>query len=337
MVLWVGLLPMGDAVAQCIPPNGLHWFAPALLRMERPQEALDVLRSQARHALPANLDFWLAYGDVEWHHGSRNAALAAYLHVWVNGADEAWLAERLYDGWAEQGAWELAIVLADDAFERLNEPRWLLLMMDAAARANEWDLLRSGLERAQALESLFVDSEIYWLLQGHLAMHDQHHGQAMRAYRRALELQPDSVPLRLQLLVVTLADGLEPDLAELLELWQTEALEQPAYWPVYVLGRLRLGQLESSLDWLERYVLLRPQDYALQADYLLWLEQVDPQRLAPQVRRQILSRLTLVLAPPGAPVDSGKQGVLLRLASIVHAWDPDIAEGDEEAPPQADR
>ncbi|RFO94862.1 hypothetical protein DIC66_21235 [Rhodoferax lacus] len=306
-------------------PTAAMARAHLLLLLERPQQALDELRAERPKVSPEHLDFWRAQGDLEWDYGSRTDALDAYVKVWTSGSTDTHAAERLIAGWAEQGEWEQAVTLAWEAYQRLDQPRWLLLAMDAAARGEQWDLLHRAAARAQDVEARLADSEMYWLLKAHVAAHEQHNDLALEAYRHALTLNPNAVPLRVQLLVMTLADGLEPQLAEQLQQWQAEAQEQSDYWPVFALGRLHLRQLMDSMDWFERQVLIQPQDYRWQADYLYWLGRIDPQTLEPGTRQDILGRMQALLLRQDLPQDKGQAEMLLSLAAVARAWEGDRA------------
>ncbi len=288
-----------------------------LVAMERPGDALDMLQKTQADIAPDEIDFWRASGDLEWEYGSSDRAAHAYRLVWYSGAQDAQVAERLIRVFVEQGETDQAVVIAEQAFKRLDQPRWLLLAMDAASRAGRWDLLRSSASQAQAIQARLSDSEMYWLLLAHSEAHDGHAQDASYALQQASALNPDDVPSRLQLLTAMVDNGLEQALAGHLTRWEADALQQPVYWPVYAMAQLHLGQISESLDWLERMAKARPQDYRRQADYVYWMRHADWSGLDAEAKDTVLHRLTVVLVLPQETPSAERGDLLLALEEVV--------------------
>ena len=301
--------------ASLIAVSAIH-RATLLVTLQRPQEAVTLLREVRERVEATEADFWPAYGDLEWDHGSKDEALFAYLKVWTTGSLNAQVAERLIDSWVERGEPEMAVTIASEAFHRLGQPRWLLLAMDAASRTKRWDLLRSTSVDAQAVESELGNTEMYWLLQAHIAGHTGDAQQALHAYRRALALNPQAVSLRVQLLMMTLVEGSDLELAEQLVQWQTDALHQSDYWAAYALANMRLHQYRESVDWFEKQVHTQSDDFQWQSGYLYMLGKADLKGIEPQTKGEIVGRLRATLLQPGESPKPERRPVLLALASV---------------------
>lgn len=210
-------------------------------------EALEVLRSARVHAVPADKLYWQFYGDQAWDRGLKPEALQAYRTAWAAGPVHAQAMERLIQHYNASGEPMQAIAIGQQAYQRLGEARWLLLAMDAASQASLWDELRALSLRAQANEDKFNRSEMYWLLQAHIANHDADKPRARAAYDQALALNPASVATRAQVLWFEIDQGDPQRLASHLAKWQGDARTQPAYWAAYAVALLQLGRVDESL------------------------------------------------------------------------------------------
>lgn len=237
----------------------------ALLRAAaRPEQALARLRLAEGQATRSDSAYWRLRGDLAWEQSSPVEAAHAYELVRGANGGDALVAERLIHSYHERGEPALAIAMAKQAYERRGEERWLLLAMDAAAQALLWSELRSLADSAQREEHRFAESEMYWLLQAHLAKHERRAEDAQRAYDAALKVNPSSPSARIGALWLGIERDDRQRLAQHLDQWRQDAALEPSYWAPFAVGLLSLGRVSESLPWFGRRAQQRPDD-------LLWL------------------------------------------------------------------
>jgi polysaccharide biosynthesis protein PelB len=165
------------------PVESARLQAEVLTSAKKYIEALEVLAGVRTLAAPGDAAYWQLYGDLAWERGLKSEALLAYRSAWEAGTSNARTMERLIEQYNVNGEAKRAVAVGQQAYQRLGEARWLLLAMDAASRASLWDELRDLLSQAKSEETKFISSEMYWLLEAHIATHD---AQKQRA--RALRI-----------------------------------------------------------------------------------------------------------------------------------------------------
>ncbi len=307
-----------------------HRQARLLARLKRLDQAWALLQQVRAQAKPADTAYWQAVGDVAWARDSRADALQAYRTVWQAGSFNAVAMERLIELHNASEQPQEAIAIGTQAYERLADARWLLLAMDAASQASAWEDLRRLAHLAKTDEKKFAKSEMYWQLQAQLASHDASVPQARAAYRRALALNPASVPSRVQLLWLEIDGGNASQLDSYLRQWQADAQTQPAYWPVYAMALLQLKKPDEALVWFERQQAgTKPQDDLLSLSYAQALEQAGQTEAARRQRSALLPRLKTRLGAADSKNASGQdgkgskgdKGLLLAYASLVREFD----------------
>ena len=290
-------------------------------------EALEVLRSAQVHAAPGDMLYWQFYGDQAWDRGLKPEALQAYRTAWAAGPVHARAMERLIQHYNESGEPTQAIAIGQQGYQRLGEARWLLLAMDAASQASLWDELRALSRQAKADEGQFNRSEMYWLLQAHIANHDADKPGARAAYDQALALHPASVATRAQVLWFEIDKGDPQRLAAHLENWQGDARTQPAYWAAYAVALLQLGRVDESLAWFDKQVAEKPDDFLWQLSYVSLLSRAPPEQQA-RVRQDLLRRLKGRLAAADALPKAQAKALLLAHAGLVRDFEG-AAAGDQ--------
>lgn len=334
--LLIGTLPNAAAAATSqktkpgltSPVESARRQAEILALARKHDEALEVLRSARVDATPADIAYWQLYGDLAWDRESKPEAMLAYRTAWDAGSSNALAMERLIQHYNANGQPQLAIAVGKEGYQRVGDMRWLLLAMDAASRASLWDELRGLSRQAQTDEVKFKDSEMYWLLDAHIANHDGHKPRARTAYANALALNSASVPTRVQILWFEINGGDKQQLGDRLLQWQTDASTDPAYWAAYAVALVQLKRVDESLVWFEKLVREKPDDYLWQLSYVSILSPAgrpdDEQRL----RRGILQRMKRKpVVVDTMPKAEGKV-LLLAYASMVRDFDS-AAAGDQ--------
>ncbi len=313
---------------QTSPVEAARRQAERLSAAQKHSEAWEVLRSARAQASPGDMAFWQLYGDQAWERGAKPEALQAYRTAWEAGSTHAPAMERLIQHYNASGEPRQAIAVGQQTYQRLAEPRWLLLAMDAASQASLWDALRDLSSQAKNDEARFRNSEMYWLLEAHSANHDGHKERARAAYLRALALNPASVPTRAQILWFEIDGGDKQQLEGHLTQWQGDAQTEPAYWSAYAVALLQLKRVDESLVWFDRQARKKPDDYLWQLSYVSALSQAGRPQEEERLRRDILQRLKERLAVVNDMPKSDGKVVLLAYASMVRDFDG-VAAGDQ--------
>lgn len=295
--------------------------AQLLMRAARPGDALEQLRAVRPLATNAETGYWVLLGDLAWQRDLRVEALQAYRVAWDGGTRAAQVAERLMEGNIGRGEVERAILLGREAYQRFDNPRWLLLAMDAAARANRWADLRAMLQAARSKAGQFEPLAMYWMLAAHLANHDGHKGVARAAYERALLLNPRAVPVRVALLWFEIDNNELVPLALLLQKWRNDAAADSAYWKAFAAGMLRLQRVEESLPWFQRQLQLTPDDPEWSLDYASALARAGRAAQALQVRRKVHQTLRAWFSSGDRRRVPLPKHLMLAYASLVREFD----------------
>ncbi len=302
--------------------------AELLLRAQKLDEAWEVLRSARVLATPGDMAYWQLYGDLAWERGSKPEALLAYRTVWEAGSTNARALERLIQQYSASGEPKLAVEVGKQAYQRIAEARWLLLAMDAASQASLWDELRDLSSLAKSDEGKFANSEMYWLLEAHIANHDGQKPRARTAYDHALALNPASASTRVQLLWFDIDGADKQQLSEHLQQWQADAQTDPAYWQAYAVALLQLKRVDDSLSWYDKQVREKPDDYLWQLSYVSVLSRAGRPDEEQRLRRDILQRMRGKLAIVDAMPKADGKVLLLAYASMVRDFDG-AAAGDQ--------
>lgn len=310
-------IPVG--LAGPVESAGLE--AQLLARAFKPGDALERLRSVRPLASDAEIGYWVLLGDLAWERNYQAEALHAYRVAWAGGAGAAQVAERLIEGNIAGGDYHRAILLGREAYQRFDDPRWLLLAMDAASRANRWAELKEMLRVANGKPWQFESLETYWMLSAHLANHDGKKEVARAAFQRALLLNPKAVSVRVALLWFEIDNNELTPLAILLQQWRDDAVANSAYWKPFAAGMLRLQRAEESLRWFQRQLQQTPDDVEWTLEYATALVQARRPSEALQVRRLVHHKLRLRFESGKRRGASLPKPLMLPYASMVREFE----------------
>lgn len=257
-----------------------------------------------------------------------SAELAAARAAWEGGSTDALVAERLIGLLKQNGQPGQAIVVGEQAYQRLGDARWLVLAMDTALGASLPQELRRLLGVARRDEGKFAGLESYWLFHAYVASEDRDRPAARAAYDRALAINPSSVATRTQILWFEI-DGNETEgLDRHLQQWQGDAESEPAFWTPYAVGLVKVNRPDESIPWYTRQVGAKPDEILWQLSYAYVLAEAGRPAEAQGLRRGILQRLN---GNPGV-VDrlpaADRRSLMLAHASMAR---------DFEGPTAADR
>lgn len=295
--------------------------AELLKRGGRAEDAISTLRKVSARAKRDDSAYWRLYGDLAWEHSHEPEAFVAYRAVWeANGAD-APVAERLIESYRQRGEFIRAVTIAREAYERRGEERWLLLAMDGAAQASLWSELKSLSDAAQREEHKFAKSEMYWLLQAHLATHERRKEDAQRAYDSALAVNPASTSARIGILWLDIELGDKDRLARHLEQWRRDAILSQPYWAPFAAGLVSLGRASESLPWFDKQARHRPDDLLWLMSYADALARAGQATQAWRVRNHVHAALRRRLDREHKGGEPDDKALLLTHAALVQEFE----------------
>lgn len=284
-----------------------------LWRTGQTEKAYTLLLSNQKQATTKETEFWQLSADLSWELEHADNALLAYKTLWKSDAANALVAERIIQLLKDKAQTKDAIAIANEAYRRFDQPRWLLLAMDTAVQFGLWENLRQLLQVADADRKQFQSLEMYWLTVAQLHNHDKQPQQVLSDYQQALTVNPASTIAREGVLWTLMDQQDNQRLASFLELWQQDAMAAPSLWGVYGIGLSKLGKDEQALPWFERKTKLNHDDYLWLLSYADTLVKANRVDAALLLRQYVLFKLRVQLQ---RTTKSGDLSKLLRPAYL---------------------
>jgi predicted Zn-dependent protease len=277
-----------------------------LRRTGQPEKAFSELLANQKWAAANDTEFWQLSADLSWELKHLDNALLAYNTLWKSDAANAVTAERLIQILRDDKKYQDALTIAREAYQRFNEPRWLLLAMDTAIQFGLWDEVRQLLQTADADKQKFEPLEMYWLIRAQLSNHDKQPQQVLANYQQALNINPVSAIAREGVLWTLIDQHDNQRIASFLQLWQQDAMKTPSLWGVYGLGLSQLGKYEQALPWFERKTRLNHDDYLWLLTYADILDKANYVDAALRLREYVLLNLRAKLQQDKGQSNSDK-------------------------------
>ena len=272
-------------------PEALTHQARLMSKNGQPEKALSVLLSSKDKVTGKDLPFWEVLGEISWELKKPEHALAAYGVLWKSGSTSGIVAERLIQLTRDMGKWGESIAVGEEAYRRLDQPRWLLLSMDVANQAGLSEQLKRLLKIAVKNESQFRDSEMYWLMHAQLNLHEKEPETALKGYQQALKVNPASSTAREGILWNLIGTNDKQALQTHIKNWRSDASKNPSLWGVYGIALTKVGQNKEALPWLERKTRASPDDYLWLLTYADALSKSGHADKAWQLRKYVLFNL----------------------------------------------
>lgn len=262
-----------------------------LVRADRLDKALALMKSQASRIPPTEAEFWRLFGQVAWEAQDYEAAAGAYLRGKdARGAEvgDWWrlifltrpqqprrAAELALEAWRRHDSLEM-LLLALEILTEIDDPR-------AQAR------LYAGLDtrqrsRAEASLGFLLGRAQFWQRQ-------QQRQAAWADLQRARALAPGDETTILNTLWFLIDAGWQAELGQALAQHERRARSTPAFWPPYAAGRQALGQFRDAARWYRLALERSPDDAALLAAYADTLQQQGRTGMADRVYRQAWGQL----------------------------------------------
>ena len=272
-------------------PEAVTHQAKLMWKNGQAEKALSFLLSHKDNMAEKETSFWEMLGELSWEMKQPEQSLSAYSVAWKSGSTGVVLAERLIQLNRDLGKPEEAIATGEEAYRRFDQPRWLLLSMDAANQARLSSQLSRLLKIAESKESQFLDSEMYWLMQAQLQTHECKAELAVKHYLQALKVNPASTTAKEGVLWSLIGLNDKRALRTYVKTWQPEASKKQALWGVYGLALVKVGQNKEALPWFERKSKTNPDDYLWLLTYADALTRAGRVDTAGQLRKYVLFNL----------------------------------------------
>jgi len=245
----------------------------------RADAALAELGGWSETADRGETEYWQLLAELAWQQESDDLAMRAYRALWQDDNQDDKIdpvgAERLIILSREAGRPADAIRYGREGWDRLGEPRLLLLAMDEAASTGRWDEVARLRHRAARAEDRFAGFMAYWLLCAQLDVRSGRVADASRDYRRALAIDGGSAAARSGLIWL-LSDGRDREaLSRTLATWAGDADDDPGLWRAYAAGLERLGRSREALAFYRREADAAPDDGDARARYLAAIHRTE--------------------------------------------------------------
>lgn len=240
--------------------------ADILQRMNRSGRAVSLLSAYQDKATVNDLDYWESLAGIAWSAGNIDKAIMAYGHAWNNLNASTVTAERLIQLHREQNP-QTALSIAQQAYRRFDQPRWLLLAMDVSIQAGYWEELDRLLQISIAMPARFIHLEMYWLIKAQHASHHRRYNAVKNYYSRALQINPDSDTARSGLLWALIEQNDGTMLARYIQRWRKDALNNSRLQGVYAAALEKMGRYDDALVWMAKKARSSPDDYLWQLGY----------------------------------------------------------------------
>jgi predicted Zn-dependent protease len=268
-------------------PEEMIRRAELLWSVDRPRQALELLRSHARRADADDARFWSLLAQLAWTLESDDDALAACERLWPNAAD-AGIADLYFGLLRQRGRGGEAVDLAEEAWRRFAKPRQLLDGVELALDLEQPERARGLLERAGGG---LQDSERSLVLRARLAAAESSFAEAIARYEAVLDRHPENRRARGAYLWLLIDQRALAKLDAALARWRAAAPADPLLWPACAAGFHLLGRPQEALPW---YARRAPQEVANPLWLLAYasaLDETGRANSAERLRRYSLAEL----------------------------------------------
>lgn len=272
-------------------PEAVAHQAKLLWKIGQSEKSLAILLLNQDKATEKDSYYWEILGELSWVLELPEHSFSAYSILWKTENADVLVAERLIQIMRDKGKAEEAIAIGEQAYDRFNESRWLLLSMDVANQAGMSTELKRLVNIAMSNESKFHDSEMYWLLRAQLEIHEHKPDMAIKHYQHALTVNPASITAKEGILWSLIEQQDRSSLQSYLKKWHTDASENSLLWGVYGIALTQVGQYKEALPWLERKAQISPDDYLWQLSYADVLNRAGYADKAWHLRKYVLFNL----------------------------------------------
>ncbi len=162
-----------------------------LWRLQRPDAALTRLVALQGQARDTDSNYFTLLGDLAWRLENDLISVETYGRLWKQ-QKTADVGERLWRSLLAMGRRDEAMKVAEEAYDRLGSPGFLVTAVDLAAKSNDWTKIRALFRKADGKDSLFAKESMFWFQRAQLAVQDDRASDAEKYFQRVLAIDPRS-------------------------------------------------------------------------------------------------------------------------------------------------
>jgi predicted Zn-dependent protease len=256
--------------------------ASLLSQENRLNEALVALQRAQPLAKDGDLEYWRTLGDLAWQLQRTETAEGAYQVMYRTNRLPDDLIERMIRVLHQRDPMEAA-ALAQRAWRRSRQPSLFLYLLDVYESGGVWDRFRQAFETlSKSDELLFTDSDRYWMHRAHYFGRTDRTPQALRAFQRAMTLNPSSVDIRAGYLWFLIEQRQFDLLRDAIRRWARDAENQASLWGPFAAAYASLGEPRQAIQFYTRQLSFHRTDYLWILNYA---EAVEAGGLADQAWR----------------------------------------------------
>lgn len=293
----------------------------ALLSQEnRLRDALVALQRAQPLAKDDDAEYWRTLGDLAWQLQQTETAEGAYQVMYRTNRLPDELIERMIRALSQRAPLEAA-QLAQRAWRRSRQPSLFLSMLDLYEAQGAWDRVRQAFETlSKSDESLFAESDRYWVHRAQWLGRIDRAPQAMRAFQRAMALNPTSLDIRAGVLWFLIEQRQFETLREYTTRWAREAEAHSSLWGPFAAAYASLGEPQRAVTFYARQVSFHRTDYLWIVNYADALEAAGFADQSWRLRRYAWLGLRKQVA--GTPTTLENKEALVTYARLVLQQSP---------------
>lgn len=246
--------------------------ATLLSQENRLDDALVALQRAQGVAKDEDTEFWRALGDLAWQLQRIATAESAYQVMYRTNRLPDELIERMIRVLSQRAPAEAA-KLAERVWQRSRQPNLFLWMLDLYEANGEWDRLRHAFDTlSKSDEFLFTESDRYWAHRARYLGRRDRVPQAIRAFQRALSLNPASIDIRASFLWLLLEQRQFDVLREYTKRWARDAEAHSSLWGPFAAAYAAIGEPHRAVSFYARQLSFHRTDYLWILNYAEALE-----------------------------------------------------------------
>jgi tetratricopeptide (TPR) repeat protein len=260
-----------------------------LWRLQRPDAALTRLVALQGQARDTDQNYWLLLGDLAWRLENDLISTDTYGRLWrlQKTAD---VGERLWRSLLSMGRRDEAMKVAEEAYDKLGSPGFLVTAVDLAAKSNDWSKIRSLFRKADGKDSLFAKESMFWFQRAQLAVQDDRASDAEKYFQRVLAIDTRSEDAHSEWLTLAVHVQDRSMARRALDHWGPEVEKDRDAWFLLSDAYLLLGDNVKSARFRKLARDARARDRAMSGRPLTPEEQIE-EAIEKRDKLQIESRL----------------------------------------------
>ncbi|WP_447971625.1 tetratricopeptide repeat protein [Nitrospira sp. M1] len=284
------------------------------------REAYDMLRHVKQQAKDDDDEYWKFIGHLAWMLEDDPQAEEAYQRLRARQQLSIEAQERLILLLRNTNPLE-AIDVSLAGWKTFHSPKFLLQALDLQLHERQIDQVQSTLEGLVPWEeALIVHLERYWIIRAEVMWKIGKHAEALQAYERALNINPESNETKEAMLWFLVDQQHRTALAFYLDTWQDSIEADARLWGPVAAAYVVLDRHAQALPYFVRQLQTRRHDYLWLLNYAAALEASSQIRQAWHVRQHAWLKIRQSLLTHPTQIRSTE--TIEALATLTQLNDP---------------